>query len=77
VSESVDLDIQCLLCDRVIAEVRRGRLAPHPRYEHDVRAALRSGRCGYCGGRLLPVRVLSSQGELDYRTRPRRRSQSA
>lgn len=77
VNGSVDQDIQCLLCDRVIAEVRRGRLTPNPYYGRDVGEALRTGRCGYCGGRLLPMQVLSPQGELDYRVRPRRRSKPA
>ncbi|MBX5492700.1 MAG: hypothetical protein IRZ14_16235 [Chloroflexi bacterium] len=76
-SSSVDQDIQCLLCDRVIAEVRRGRLVPNPNYERDVTAALRSGRCGYCGGRLVPVQVMPPHGEIDYRVRRRRRAKPA
>lgn len=72
-----DQDIQCLLCDRVVAEWRRGRLHPNPHYGRDVREALQTRRCGHCGGRLVAAHVVGHNNEVDYRARPRRRSKLA
>jgi hypothetical protein len=54
----MDHDIQCLSCERVIAEWRHGRLALNPSYGLDAQAALANRRCGYCGGSLVGFRVL-------------------
>jgi hypothetical protein len=74
--ESVDHDIQCLLCDRVVAEYRQGRLRLNPHYGRDARAALAARRCGYCGGRLVGFPALGQWAEQDFplirRSHPRR-----
>lgn len=72
-----DQDIQCLLCDRVVAEWRRGRLSANPNYGRDVREALQSRRCGYCGGALVGMQVVPQHGDVDYQVRPRRRAKPA
>ena len=62
----VDQDIQCLLCDRVVAEWREGRLRANPHYEHDVRQALTSRHCGYCGGGLVAMQAVAPQQGLEF-----------
>ncbi len=61
----VDQDIQCLLCDRVIAERRAGTLRLNPHYGSDARAALAARRCGHCGGRLVALQVMVHWSESE------------
>jgi hypothetical protein len=68
----VDQDIQCLLCDRLVAEVRKDRLRINPYYERDARAALAARRCGHCGGRLVALPVTGHWVEIEPDLRPRR-----
>jgi hypothetical protein len=68
----VDQDIQCLLCDRLVAEFRKGHLRVNPRYGRDPRAALAKQRCGHCGGRLVAMPVTGHWVEIEPDARPRR-----
>jgi hypothetical protein len=78
VREIVDQDIQCLLCDRVVAEWRLGRLRLNPNYQRDARAALESGQCGYCGGRLVALQVMAGWIDAEPQAAPfRRRSRAS
>jgi hypothetical protein len=72
----VDQDIQCLLCDRVIAECRGGQLRVNPNYGKDVRQALTSRRCGHCGGRLVGLPVMAGWMDVEPATPFRRRSRA-
>lgn len=74
--QTVDHDIQCLLCDRVIAEVRRGQLRLNPHYGRDARQALASRRCAYCGGRLISLQVMAGWADADPPSLARRRSRA-
>jgi len=60
-----DHDIQCLLCDRVIAEWRGGQGRFNPHYGRNARHALATGRCAYCGGRLVHFQVISAPTGLE------------
>jgi hypothetical protein len=71
--EMTDQDIQCLLCDRVVAEWRFGQLRLNPNYERDARAALASRRCGHCGGRLVALQVMAGWIDAGSQTAPFRR----
>jgi len=76
--EILDQDIQCLLCDRVIAECRSGKVYFNPHYGRDAQAALTSRRCAHCGGRLVGFQVVThwaDGGPLT--TPPRRRSRAS
>jgi hypothetical protein len=74
----MDQDIQCLLCDRVVAEWRRGELRINQYYERDARAALASRRCGHCGGRLVALQVMSGWIDAEAHSAPfRRRSRAS
>ncbi len=76
--EIADHDIQCLLCDRVVAEWRNGQLRLNPRYERDARAALKSRRCGHCGGRLVGMQVMAGWIDAEPPSAPfRRRSRAS
>ena len=55
-----DHDIQCLLCDRLIAEWRGGQLRLNRHYGRDARTALARRRCAYCGGRLVGFQVIAN-----------------
>jgi len=72
----VDQDIQCLLCDRLVAEVRRNRLRLNANYGADARAALTARRCGHCGGRLVGMPVAGHWVEIEPDLRPRRQSRA-
>ena len=71
-----DQDIQCLLCDRVIAECRGGELRLNPNYGQDARASLTAKRCGHCGGRLVGLPVIAGWIDADTSTPYRRRSRA-
>ena len=71
--ETVDQDIQCLLCDRVIAEWRGGRLRLNAQYGADARAALVARRCSYCGGGLVAFQVVANLMDGDPFRKPRQR----
>jgi hypothetical protein len=72
----VDQDIQCLLCDRLVAEVRRNQLKLNANYGQDARAALTARRCGHCGGRLVGMPVTGHWVEIEPDLRPRRQSRA-
>jgi hypothetical protein len=72
----VNQDIQCLLCDRTVAELRGRRLTLNPNYGHDARAALAAQRCSYCGGRLIGLPVTGHWVEIEPDPRPRRQSRA-
>ncbi|HEY7064780.1 MAG TPA: hypothetical protein VII06_25125 [Chloroflexota bacterium] len=76
--EISDQDIQCLLCDRVVAEWRLGQLRINSNYQRDARAALASKRCGHCGGRLVAMQVMAGWIDAEPQATPfRRRSRAA
>jgi hypothetical protein len=78
VREISDQDIQCLLCDRVVAEWRLGQLRINPNYQRDARAALISHRCGHCGGRLVSLQVMAGWIDAEPQAAPfRRRSRAS
>jgi hypothetical protein len=78
VREVADQDIQCLLCDRVVAEWRLGQLRINPNYQRDARAALASRRCGHCGGRLVALQVMAGWIDAEPQAAPfRRRSRAS
>jgi hypothetical protein len=78
VREVSDQDIQCLLCDRVVAEWRRGQLRLNPRYDRDASAALKARRCGHCGGRLVALQVMTGWIDAEPSSTPfRRRSRAS
>ena len=72
-----DQDIQCLLCDRVVAEWRHGQLRLNPHYARDARAALASRRCGHCGGRLVALQVIAGWVDAEPQSAPFRRRSRA
>ena len=74
---TIDHDIQCLLCDRLIAEWRGGRLRLNPHYGADARAALAARRCSHCGGRLVGIQVMANWSETTSSSRSRRRGPEA
>ncbi|HZS00867.1 MAG TPA: hypothetical protein VFE37_19265 [Chloroflexota bacterium] len=76
--EIADSDIQCLLCDRVVAEWRLGQLRLNPNYQRDARAALASRHCGHCGGRLVAMQVMAGWIDAEPPSAPfRRRSRAS